>query len=160
MRWNVRRHTNGDATRSIEEHIREFGRQNNRLEKRAVKSRPKLNRVFANVAQQFHRGRPQSHLGITHGRRTVTIERSKIAVAIHQRSTKREALSHANHGVIDGGVPVRMVLPHHLTDDSGTLAESGVRIQVQIRVHRIEDAPLNRFQTISNIGQCTARNNG
>ena len=47
-------------------------------------------------------------------------------------------------GIVDGGIAVRVVLTHHVTDDAGGLFIRLVPVVV-LFVHRKQGAPVNRF---------------
>ena len=48
---------------------------------------------------------------------------------------------------------MRVKLADDLADDGRALAELGVRVQVQVVVHREQDAPLHRLQPVAHVGQ-------
>jgi hypothetical protein len=55
--------------------------------------------------------------------------------------------------VVDCGVAVRVVLAHHVADDRRALSVLGVGAQMEVVLHRVQDAALHRLQTIAHVGQ-------
>src|ERR1039457_952042 len=47
----------------------------------------------------------------------IAIDGAEIALAIDQGVAHGEGLGHADQGIVDGGIAVRMVLAHHLAGD-------------------------------------------
>ena len=153
MWWNVRRHAHGDARSAIDEEVGESGRKNPRLGCLAVVVGGEIDGVLTQPLHHGQGGRSHSALGVTHGGRA-GVERTKIAVAIGQWQPHRPRLRQPDQGVIDGSVPMRVQLAHHLSHDTGALDVWTVRTHVHV-VHRVEDASLHRFETIACIGQGT-----
>ena len=52
----------------------------------------------------------------------VAIDRAKVALSIHQGIAHRERLRQPHQRIVDCEISVRMVLAHHVADDSGALA--------------------------------------
>jgi hypothetical protein len=48
---------------------------------------------------------------------------------------------------------VRVELAQHLADDGRGLAEPGVGVEVQVRVHRVQDPALDRLEPVAHVGQ-------
>ena len=66
---------------------------------------------------------------------------------------EREVLRHADQGVVDRGVAVRVVLAEDVADDRRALAELGVRQQAQVVPHVEDDAALHRLEAVAHVGQ-------
>ncbi len=62
--------------------------------------------------------RVQARLGVAHGSRVVAVDGAEVALPVDQHVAQAEVLRHTHHGVVDGGVAVRMVLAQHLADDT------------------------------------------
>ena len=69
-------------------------------------------------------------------------------------------MRHADHGVVDGRVAVRMEFSHGGTHDRGALAEASLGVEAQVGEHGVEDAPLDGFEAVADVGQRAAGNNG
>ena len=128
-------------------------RQHDRLLGGAVVVGAEVDGALLDLLEQLHRQRREPRLGVAVGGRRVAVERAEVAVPVDQRVAQREPLRHAHHRLVDDAVAVRVVLAQHLADDRRALAELGVRIEVQVRVHRVEDAPLHRLQAVAHVGQ-------
>ena len=66
-------------------------------------------------------------------------------------------LGHAHERVIDRLVAMRVIRFHHLADHGRTLDVPAVGCHVQVGLHRVEDAPLDRLEAIADIRQALAR---
>ena len=158
MRRDVRRHTNGDTRRSIDQQVREACRQNNRLFERIIVVRLKINRLFIKVAQQFHRWFIEAGFGITHSSSRIAVDRAEVSMAIDQGNAHREPLSQADHRVVNCSIAMRMILTDHVTNGTCRLSMRTARCDAAF-VHRVEDTTMNRLQAIAHIGQCTRNDN-
>src|SRR5207249_4596962 len=59
-----------------------------------------------------------------------------------------EGLRHAHHGVVDGGVAVRVVARQDVADGESALLVGGAGTRAALP-HRIQDAPLHRLEAIA-----------
>ena len=96
-----------------------------------------------------------AYFGVTHGRRTVAVERTEVALAIDQRVTHVKGLRHPDDGVIGGGITVRVVFTDHITNDTGRLHISPVIDVVQL-AHGEQHAAVHRFEAVANVWQGAA----
>ena len=69
-----------------------------------------------------HRG--EARLGVALGGGRVVVDVAEVALRVDERVAERERLRHADEGVVDRLVAVRVVLPHHVADDAGALDRS------------------------------------
>ena len=152
VRGYVRCHADSDAAGAIDQQVREGGRKHLRLALALVVVRLELDGVFLDPLKQRGGRLRQPHLGIAHGRRRVAVHAAEIALAVDQRHAQREGLRHADHGVVDRGVAVRVVLTHHVADHAGGFAVRLVR-GVAAFLHGVEDAPVHRLQPVPRIRQ-------
>ena len=81
VRGDLCRHTDSDAHRAIAEQVRKLGRQDLRLLPGLVVVIDVFNRVLFEIGQRLHRRPGQPRFGITHGRRRITVNRTKVALA-------------------------------------------------------------------------------
>jgi len=109
------------------------------------------------LVEQLSRQRRQACLGVAVGGRCIAVERSEIAVPVHQPVTQREVLSHAHHGVVAGAIAVRMVLAYDRAHDGRALAKARVGVEVQVGVHGEEDPPLHGLEPVAYIRQGARR---
>jgi hypothetical protein len=122
MRRNVGCHANGDASRPIEQQVRQPPGEDGWLGHGGVVVRNKIDRVFVDVQQEFGGDLSETRLGVAHGRCAVAIDRSEIPLPVDQGVAQIERLRHAHQRVIDRAVAVRVIVLHHLADRSGALA--------------------------------------
>ena len=85
MRRDIRRHTDGDAQRAVEEQVGEFCRQDFWFEFGGVIVVHPIHRVFVDVRNELERHRRQPALGIPHCGGGVAIERAEVALPVNQR---------------------------------------------------------------------------
>ena len=152
MGWNIGGHAYGYSTRAINQKVGELGGKNRGLLHRVIVVGLEIHRVLVDVFQQRMGGQSETGFGITHGCRTVAIHGSEIALPFQQRQAHGKNLGHAHHGVVDGLVAVGMVLTHDVADHAGRLAERLVMV-VSTLFHGVKNAAVDRFQTVSCIGQ-------
>ena len=152
VRRDIGRHADRDAAGAVHQQVRKARRQHHRLFLVAVVVRLEIDRVLVDVLEQLH-GRPrQTTLGVAHGRRRIAVDRAEIALPVDQRQAHREILRHAHQRVVDRLVAVRVVSAHHVADHARGLDVLLVG-RMPVLVHRIEDAPVHRLETVARIRQ-------
>ena len=156
---HVGRHTDGDARRAVDQQVREARGEYGGLRKRLVVVGLQVNRLFVEVAQHLHRRIGQAALGITHGCRGVTVDGAKVTVTINKRQAHGEVLRHTHHGVVDGGVSVRVVLTHDFADRPRRLLVRTARDDVGL-VHGVENAAVYRLETVAHVRQGAGHDDG
>ena len=115
---DIRRHTNGDATRAVNEQVGDLGREHVRNLLCTVIVWRKIDRFFIEICQQVVGDFSHSNFGITHCRRGITVDRTEVTLAIYERIAQRKILRHAYNRVVNSGVPMRMVFTNHITHDT------------------------------------------
>ena len=155
MGRDVGRHADGNTAGAVDQQVGELGRQHRRLMLGFVIVGLEIDGFLVDVLDQGMRGAGHAGLGIAHGRRPVAVHGAEVALAVDQRQAHGEILRHPDHGVIDRLVAVGVVLTHDVTDDARRFT---VRLVVFVAVflHRIEDAPMHRFQSVADIRQGAA----
>ena len=157
MGRDVGGHAHRDAGAAVGQQLRNARGQHHRLLRRAVVVGPKIHRALLDLVEQFGGKRRQARLGVAVGGGRVAVERSEVAVPIHQPVAQRKILCHAHHGVVAGGIAVWVILADDRAHDGCTLAKARVGVQVQIVVHGKEDSPLHRLEPIAHIRQRARR---
>ena len=149
---NGGRHSHRNAVRTIGQKVGEIGRQDNRFAVLIVIGFAEIDRVL--VKPFHHQAGDFGHagFGVTHRGSAVAIDIAEIALAINHGEAGGEILRQANHGVVDGCIPVGMIFTDHIANHAGGLLEAGIGIHLQL-AHRIKDAAVNRLQTIPDIRQ-------
>ena len=158
MRRNVGRHTDGDTGRTVQKKVREFGGKYSRLFERFIEVGSHVNRIFLQVAEKFLGNLLHSHLGVTHCGRAVAVDGAEVTVAVDERNSERERLSHADDRFVNRAVAVGVVLADDVADDTGGLQVLRVPRVAEL-VHRVETAAVNRLKTVSDVGQSTPDDN-
>ena len=152
VRRDVGGHADGDAVGAVDEQVREGGGQHPRLAVAVVVVGLEVDGVLVDALQQ-RRGRlGQPQLGVAHGRRRIAVHGAEIALAVDQRHAQGEGLRHPHHGVVDGGVAVRVVLAHHLADDARRLAVRLVGGEAAL-LHGVEDAAMDGLEAVARVRQ-------
>ncbi len=155
MGRNVGRHPHRDSRRPVNEQVGKLGRQNLGLKGSGGIVGAQVDRLVAQLAQEHRGDRSQTAFGVPHGRGGVAVDRSEVAVALDHWVAQAERLGHPHQCVIDRLVAVGVIGLHDLTHDSRRLDVSAVGREVQVRPHRVQDAPLNRLQAVADIGEGT-----
>ena len=145
-------HAHGDAAGTVDQHIGQFARQHERLFQAVVEIRPPVDRIHFDVLEQHLGQLRQLGFGVAHGGRAVAVDRAEVPLPVHQRIAQAEILGHARQRVVNRLIVVRMVFAQYFTDDAGRFLVGGIGAQPHI-VHRVEDAPVDRFQPVAGVGQ-------
>ena len=129
---------------------------------RAIVVGGEINRAFVDLVHQQAGDFGQARLGVAHRRSTIAIAAAKVALAIHQRVALRKILRHAHQRVVGRLVAMRVKATQHITHNTRTFDRLGraisagtAKAQAHAR-HRIKNAPLHWFQTVTHIGQRAA----
>ena len=154
VRRDIRRHADGDAARAVDEQIRKAGGKNDRLAFGAVVIVLEMHRVLVDIFGQHVRDLGAARFGVAHRRRRIAIDGAEIALPVDERRAHGEILRHANQGVIDRLVAVRVILTHHIADDQRAFAIGLVPV-TSVLVHRKQDAPMHRLEAVARVGKGT-----
>ena len=159
VRRDVGRHADRDAGRAVDQQVGEAAGQDGRLLRATVVVGAEVDGVLVDVAHHLHGQRRHPALGVSHGRGRVVARRAEVALAVDERRAQHPRLREADHGVVDRGVAVRVVLTHHVTDDARALREAAVGAVAAV-VHRVEDAAVHRLEPVAHVGQRAADDDG
>ena len=157
MRRDVGGHAHGNTVGTIHQQIWIFSRQHQRFKLRFIVVRTEFDSFLVDVAQQAFGSARQSGFGISHRGRRIAINRPEISLPVNQRQSHREMLSHPDHGLINRAVAMRVIITHHVTDDTGRFTGRFRPVVIAFH-HRIEDAAMHRLQPVTHIRQ-RPRNN-
>ena len=144
MRSDIGGHADGDALTTVDQQVGKARGQRHGLGERLVVVGLPVDGILLQVAQQLHGRLCQAALGITHGRRAVAIDVAEVAVAIDERCAHGEPLRQTNHGLVNRGVTVRMVLADNFSDRPGRLLMRAVGVDAAL-VHGVQDAAVHRL---------------
>ena len=152
VRGYVGRHADRDAAGAVDEEVRKLRRQHRRFTFGIVVVRLEIDGVLVDVAEHLERRARQARFGVSIGRRRIAVDRAEIALAVDQRHAHGEILRHPDHRVVNRLVAVRMIFTDDVADDARGLDVLLVG-RVALLVHRIQDAPMHRLQTVARIRQ-------
>ncbi len=97
----------------------------------------------------------EPHLGVTHGRRGITVDGAKIALPVYQRIAHGKILCHADYRVIYGHIAVRMIFTYDIAYNTRRLLVGLIIVVVEF-IHGIEYASMDRLEPISDVRQGAA----
>ena len=152
VRRHVGRHADGDAGRSVDQQVRKRRRQHRRLFGRLVVVRREVDGLFVEIRHHVVGERLEPRLGVPHGRGRIAVDRSEVALPVHERVAHVEVLRHADERVVDRRVAVGMEVAHHLADDLRALAVPA-RGRQPHRLHAVQHAAVRRLQPVARVGQ-------
>ena len=148
-------HADRDALRAVDDEVGEAGRKDRRLLLGAVVVVAEVDGVLLDVVHELAADASHTDFGVTHGGRRIAVDGAEVALTIDQRHPHREVLGHTDEGVIDRLVAVRVILTDDVADDTGRLLVGAVP-GVGLLVHREEDATVNGFEAVTDIGERAA----
>ena len=146
------RHADRDAQTAVQKQVGELRGQDLGLFPRRIVVRLPIHGLLLDVRKHLVRDAREARLGIAHGRGRIAVDGTEVALALHQRVTQGEVLGHADQGVVDGRVAVRMVLAHGLADHVRGLAELGL-IREPRRPHGPQYPPVHGLQSVPDVRQ-------
>ena len=154
---NIGGHTHRDTHRAIAQQVGEAAGQYHRFLTLVIKVGVPVYGVLIDIREHVKGNLAQPCLGITVGGGGVTIDGTKVAVAIDERIAQREGLRQAHHGIVNTGIAVRMIPAQHITDDGRALAVGLIGGQA-VLIGGKQNAAVNRLQSVPYIGQGTVHN--
>ena len=155
MRRDVGGHADGDAVGAVDQQAGEARGQDRGFFQAFVVVGLEVDRFLVEIAQQLHGRLAQTRLGVTHCCCRVTVDGAEVAMAVDKRNAHAERLGQAHHGVVYGGVAVRVILADNVADGTGRLHMRTVR-RVAGLVHGVQDAAMDRLQAVAHVGQGAA----
>ena len=153
VRRDVGRHTDGDTRRTVDQERREASRQDGRLGALVVIVGSVIDGVFVDVPQHLGRDPRQARLGVP-VRGSGEVVGSEVTLSVDKWMACGEVLGEAHERVVDRHVAMRVQVAHDLADDLGALDVRAVRLQPH-RMHRVEDAAVNRLEPVPHIRKRT-----
>ncbi len=152
MRRNVRRHTDCDARRAVNQKVGKLRRQNSRLGAGLVIVWHKIHGVVIDIFEHFHCRCGHPGLGVSHRSRWVGVDTAKVALRVNERITHIPFLAHTHQRSVGGLVAVRMVVAAGIAGDFCAFDPPGAGREIQV-VHGDQDPPLRRLQTVAHVRQ-------
>ena len=111
--------------------------------------------VGVDVGEHFAGDAGEAGLGVTHGGGWVAVDGAEVALAVYEGVAEGEGLREADHGVVDGGVAVGVVVAHDVADDLGGLGVLLVELEAHL-LHAVEDAAVDGLEAVADVGQGSA----
>ncbi len=155
VRGNVRRHTDGDSIRAVDEEVGDARRQDRGLLQAIVEVRDEIDALFVEIVEKLDRELGEARLRVSVCRRRVTVDRAVVSLSVDERVAHRKALREPHHRVVNGCVAVRVVLAEHVADDGRALSVAGRREQALL-VRTVEDAAVHGLEPVANVGDSSA----
>ena len=152
VRRDARRHADGDARRAVDEQVRERRRQHRRFLRRLVEGRTEVHRLLVEVGHHRLGQRLETGFRVPVGGGRIAVDRSEIALPVHERVAHAEVLRQADERVVGGCVAVGMVVADDFADDLRALAVRTVRREAHLP-HREQHAAIGRLQTVADVGK-------
>src|SRR5271166_1068478 len=155
VRGNVSRHAHRDARGAVDQQVGDAGRENFGFLPALVEIGSEIDGLFVDIFEQRRIHARKARFGVPVGCRRIAIHRAEVSLPVDQWIAQREGLRHADQGVINRGVSVRVIVSQHLADDARAFAVSAVEGQAHFR-HGKQDAAVHGFQAVANVGQSAA----
>ena len=147
---DVRRHSDRNPGRSVDEEVRDTRGKDGRLVFASVEVGRVVDGLLLDVGQQLRGERHEPRLGVAVRRRRVAIDGAEVALPVDERIAQGEVLHHAHHRVVDGRIAVRVVLTEHVTDHGRALLVRAARREPRLG-HRVQNASVDRLETVTDV---------
>ena len=142
MRRDVGGHADGDAGAAVDDEVGDAGGEDGGLERGLVVVGDEVDGVHVDVGEHFAGDAGQAALGVAHGGGWVAVDGAEVSLAVDHEVAQAEGLRKADHGVVDGGVAVGVVVAHDVADDLGGLGVFLVELEAHL-LHAVEDAAVD-----------------
>ena len=150
MGRNIRRHADGDAARSVDEHVGKARGEHCGLLLLAVVIVLEVDRVFLDIGQKEGRRFVHAHLGVAHSGRIIPVHGAEIALAVQQGQRHGKILRHPHQRIVDRAVTMGVILAHHIAHRAGGFAV-GFLMCVAGFMHGKQNAAVHRFQPVTQV---------
>ena len=141
VRRDVGCHAHGNTRRPICQQIGKLGRQDHRFGKGAIVIFTKIDRVLVQSFQHRFGYGGHPRLSIAACGWVITVDIAKITLTVDQWIAHVKILRQTRHGVVNRGITVRVIVPHHIAGNFCRLPETSGGIEPQF-AHRIKDSPV------------------
>ncbi len=148
-------HADGDSIGAVDEQGGNARGQDGGLDRGVVEVGDEVDRVLVDVGQQLGGDGGEAGFGVTVGGGRIAIDGAEVSLAVDEAVAQGKILRHAHGGVVDRGVAVRMVFAQDLADDLGALDVLAIVQQAHV-MHGVENAPMDRLQSVADVGQGAA----
>ena len=159
VRRDVGCHADGDARAAVHDQVGIACGQDGGLEGALVVVRGEVDGVHVDVGEHVAGDLLKAGFGVTHGGWRVAVDGAEVALAVDERVAHAEGLGEADHGVVDGGVAVGVIVAHGEADDLGALGVFLVGLETHL-LHGVEDAAVDGLEAVADVGQGAADDDG
>ena len=128
------------------------GRKHGRLGALPIEILGDIHRFLPDVREDVLGNRCQLGFGVPIRRRGVAVDGAEVPLPVHERIAKRKVLDHPYERVVHGRIPMGVILAQDVAHHGRTFLVRPVRPQSRL-VHGEEDAPVDRFETVPDIGK-------
>ncbi len=144
-------HADGDPLAAVDQQVGEPGGEDGRLLLLVGVVGDPVDGVLVDALEHVHGEQAQPAFGVALGRRG-EVGRAVVAVEVDQGMAQAEGLGHADQGVVDGLVAVRVKPAHGVAADLGALHVRTIG-PVALDVHVVENAPVHRLEAVPGVGE-------
>ena len=137
-------HPDGYAGGPVDQQVRDARGQDGRFLQGVVKIQLVVHGLLLDVREHLIGDLAHARLSIPHRRGAVAIDGAKVPLSVDQHVAQAPVLGHANHGIVYGCIPVRVVLSEHLPHDTGRflMGTGGTNSQL---MHAEKPPPVDRL---------------
>lgn len=159
MRRYVGRHADGDARRAVHQQGGQGGREDDGFGGGLLVVGHEVHCVAVDVHQEVFGDFGELALRVPVRGGAVALYGAEVALRHHERIAHDPVLRQARQGVVNGRVPVRVVVFEDFTHDARALVERAV-VQKPLAQHGVEHAPLDGFEAVAHVGEGAGNDDG
>ena len=157
MRRYVGRHADGDARRAVHQQGGQGGREDDGLGGGLLVVGHEVHRVAVDVHQEVFGDFCELALRVSVRGGAVALYGAEVALRHNERIAHDPVLRKARQGVVDGRVPVRVVVFEDFPHDARALVERAVVQKLVLGVH---DAPVHGLEAVAHVGEGAGNDDG
>ena len=144
MRRDICRHPHGNPAGPVGQQIWKGRGHHDRFGQCAVVIVTKIYGVLVQTFQQRLSHCCHARFCISRCRRVIPVDIAKVPLPVHQRISDIEILCQSRHRIVNRGVPMRVIVTHHIAGNLSGLTESPSRAETQF-AHRKQNPSMHRF---------------
>jgi hypothetical protein len=141
VRRDIGGHADGDAGATVDDEVGEARRKDRGLLGGLVVVGDEVDGVGVDVGEELAGEARHAGFGVAHGGGWVAVDGAEVSLAVDQGVAQREGLGEADHGVVDRGVAVGVVVAHDVAGDLGGFGVLLVELETHL-LHAVEDAAM------------------
>ena len=152
MGRDIGSHTHGNTRGTVYQQVRETGGKHGGFLAAVIVVGDEVHGLLVDIGEHLHADLAHFGLGITIRSRGIAVHRTEVAVTVHEGISHGEILCQTHQGLIHRAVTMGMIAAQHVTDGGSALFIGLIGGEV-ILILRIQNSPVNRFQTVTDIGK-------